>query len=162
MIFNEISDITPEIMAAQNIKGMVLDIDNTLAPRYTELPDEQLKRWITGVRDTGVKLYIISNNRRNRVSRFAEALDLPFICRGMKPFPSAFRRAAKWLGLDPGDMAAVGDQIYTDVIGAHSAGMKAWLVTPIDPNENIVFKIRRRLEKPYISRYYRNNGGGEK
>lgn len=159
-IFRNISEITPQLLESEGVSALVLDIDNTLAPRYVPLPDDTLKAWIASLRDTNVKLYIISNNRSNRVSRFAKALDVPYFCNGMKPFPGAFLRAVKEMGIERGKVAAVGDQIYTDVCGAHLAGIRAWLVNPIDPKrENILLRLRRRLERPFLKRYYRVNGG---
>lgn len=158
-IFSTVKEITPELLKSEDIKALILDIDNTLVPRYIELPDEALVEWIAGLRKADIKLHIISNNRSNRVSRFSQALGVPFYCNGMKPFPRAFLRAVRQLNVPPQNIAAVGDQIYTDVAGAHLAGIRAWLVTPIDPRENIIFKIRRLLERPAIRKYYRNKKG---
>lgn len=161
-IFKTINEITPALLKKEGVEALVLDIDNTLAPRFVELPDDALKRWVSGLRGTGIKLYIISNNRTARVTRFAKALDLPFFCNGMKPFPRAFLRAVREMGVARERVAAVGDQIYTDVYGAHLAGIRAWLVNPIDPREHILVKIRRQLEKPFLNSYYKKNGGGGK
>lgn len=161
-IFCDINEITPSLLESEGVSALVLDIDNTLAPRYVELPDDALKDWIAQLRRTNIKLYIISNNRTNRVTKFASALDVPFFCNGMKPFPRAFLRAVREMGIPREHVAAVGDQIYTDVCGAHLAGIRAWLVNPIDPSENLIFRIRRRLEKPFLNRYYKQNGGGGK
>jgi uncharacterized protein len=161
-IFQTIGEITPALLKKEGIEALVLDIDNTLAPRHVELPDAAIKRWIAALRDTDVKLYIISNNRANRVSKFARALDLPYFCNGMKPFPRTFLRAVHEMGVARERVAAVGDQIYTDVCGAHLAGIRAWLVNPIDPRESVLFRIRRQFEKPFLNSYYKKNGGGGK
>jgi HAD superfamily phosphatase (TIGR01668 family) len=158
-IFKSVGDITAEILKSEDIKGLVLDIDNTLAPKYIALPDEALKLWISGLIEAGTKLYIISNNRTNRVTKFATALGLPFVCNGMKPFPRSFRRAVSEMGLEAQNIAAVGDQIYTDIAGAHAAGIRGWLVLPIDPRENFLSMLKRRFERPFLNRYYKNNGG---
>lgn len=161
-IFDDINAITPSLLKKEGVNALVLDIDNTLAPRYVELPDEALKTWIENLRRAPVKLYIISNNRTNRVTRFASALGVPYFCNGMKPFPRAFLRAVREMGVPRSQVAAVGDQIYTDVCGAHLAGIRAWLVKPIDPRENFVFRLRRRMERPFLNSYYRENGGDKK
>ena len=158
-IFSDINAITPSLLKSEGVLALVLDIDNTLAPRYIELPDEALKAWIAKLRSTDVKLYIISNNRTNRVAKFARALDVPYFCNGMKPFPRAFMLAVKQMDIPREHVAAVGDQIYTDVFGAHLAGIRAWLVKPIDPHENLLFKVRRWLEQPFLNRFYKQNGG---
>lgn len=158
-IFKSVSDITAEVLKSEDIKGLVLDIDNTLAPRYIALPPETLKLWISGLIEAGTKLYIISNNRTNRVTKFATALGLPFVCNSMKPFPHSFRRAVSEMGLEARYVTAVGDQIYTDIVGAHAAGIRGWLVLPIDPRENPLSMVKRLFERPFLNRYYKNNGG---
>lgn len=153
-IFDKISEINAELLKAEGIGGLILDIDNTMAPRHVELPDHTLRYWVGELKKAGVQLYILSNNHRNRVSRFAAEVNLPFICNGLKPFPFGFKRAAAAMGLRTDQVAAVGDQIFTDVLGAHTAGIRAWLVSPIDPDEGITVRMRRRFEKPAIRKYY--------
>jgi HAD superfamily phosphatase (TIGR01668 family) len=158
-VFDTVNEITPELLKAEGIKGLVLDIDYTLAPRHEPLPDEALKNWIRAISGVGIKLFIISNNRRERVSKFAQALGLPFIWRGLKPLPRSFLLAVKSMGLEPSQVAAVGDQIYTDVVGAHMAGIQAWLVSPFLERQSFFYKLRRLFERPAINRFYKNNGG---
>lgn len=158
-IFGSISEITPEVVRNEGVKGLVLDIDNTMASKRIALPDETLINWIASLKQADIRLFIISNNWYSRVSRFAAALDVPFIHFGLKPFPFSFIRAVRLLGLRREEVAAVGDQIYTDVCGAHSAGIRAWLVMPIDRDESFSFLFRRRLEKPVIAKYYRTSKG---
>jgi HAD superfamily phosphatase (TIGR01668 family) len=154
-IFNTIREITVDIIIKEGIKGLVLDIDNTMAPKHVALPDDLLIEWINGIRKAGIKLFVISNNNHGRVSTFAKALDLPFINSGMKPFPFSFKKAMLAMKLKPNEVAAVGDQIYTDIWGAHAAGLMAWLVLPVDIKETLFFRIRRHFEKPFINKYYK-------
>ena len=157
-IFDRMDDITPDVLQTAHIRGLVLDIDYTLAPRDVPLPDDDTVRLIRRLRQAGVGLYILSNNHKGRVSLFAKALDVPFTCNSMKPFPGAFRRAVQAMGLTPGETAAVGDQIYTDVFGAHLAGLRAWMVRPVGQGTSVFYRIRRGLEQPFIRRYYRMGG----
>lgn len=154
-IFDRMGDITSAVAAAAHIRGIVLDIDYTLAPRDVPLPDEEIVRCIENLRRAGVKLYILSNNHKGRVSRFAGALGVPYTCNGMKPFPFSYSRAVRRMGLSPREVAAVGDQIYTDVFGAHLAGLQAWMVRPVGRGKSLFYRIRRGLERPFIRRYYR-------
>lgn len=154
-MFTDFSEITPALLRAENIRGLVIDIDYTLAPKSVGLPDDDVKRLIRALHDAGFGLCILSNNHRGRVSVFAQALGIPFICNGMKPFPYAFRRAVRLLGLSRGEVAAVGDQIYTDVFGAHASGLKAWMVLPKGSGSSAFYRFRRRLETPFVSRYRR-------
>jgi HAD superfamily phosphatase (TIGR01668 family) len=154
-IFNKISEISACTLKNEGIKGLVLDIDNTMAPKSVALPDDLLIKWISEIRETGTKLFVISNNNHGRVSKFAQALDLPFIYSGMKPFPFSFKKAVIAMGLDPKEVAAVGDQIFTDVWGAHAAGLSAWLVMPVESKETLLFKIRRQFERPFINKFHK-------
>lgn len=154
-IFNSIADIDSELLVRENIKGLILDIDNTMAPRQVLLPDKALLDWIAGLKKADIKLFVLSNNRMDRVSKFAKALDLPFIRFGMKPLPRSFHRAVRMMELPKSEVAAVGDQIFTDITGAHLAGLRAWLVLPIDKRETLSFRLRRALEAPVIRKYNR-------
>lgn len=158
-IFEQMSDITPAVVSSARIRGLVLDIDYTLAPRDVPLPDSGIIRCLGELNRAGVKLYIISNNHRGRVSRFAGALGVPFTCNGMKPLPAAFRRAVRQMGLLPHEVAAVGDQIYTDVFGAHLAGLQAWMVRPVGVSCSVFYRFRRWLERPFVNRFYRAGRG---
>jgi HAD superfamily phosphatase (TIGR01668 family) len=155
-IFKELSDITAEILSAEGIRGLILDIDYTLAPKSMSLPEDTVREFIEQLKSAGVVLYIISNNHRNRVSRFAQALGLPYISNGFKPFPRSFLRAVRAMGLERSEVAAVGDQIYTDICGAHLAGLKAWLLLPVGLKKSFLYRLRGGLEKPFISKYYKN------
>lgn len=157
-IFKDITKITPDILEEENIHALILDIDNTLASRNEKMPDRKIAEWVEKIKKTDVKLIIISNNHKNRVERISKALGLQFRCHGLKPFPHSFLWAAEKMGVRPNETAAVGDQIYTDICGARFAGVKAWLVIPIDTDEGILIRFRRFFEKPFIKKYYKESG----
>jgi HAD superfamily phosphatase (TIGR01668 family) len=154
-VFGSLSEITPEYLRSAGINGLILDIDYTLAPKSSPLPDESTRQFVRGLQDGGIKLFIISNNHRERVSLFAGALGLDFICDSFKPLPSAFRKALRAMDMKKGEVAAVGDQIYTDVLGAHSAGLRALLLLEDESSRPLPYRLRRRLEKPFTGLYFR-------
>lgn len=161
-VFGDLRDITPEFLAENGVKALILDIDYTLAPKGEPLPDEGAAAFVAAMRRGGVALSIISNNHYDRVSLFAGALGLPFICDSFKPFTWAFRRAARDMGARPEETAAVGDQIYTDVLGAHLAGMKACLILRENVRRPFLYRLRHLFERPFIHIYFRNRGGRAK
>ncbi len=149
--FLNIAGITAERLKDEGVKGLVLDIDYTLASRRSPLPNSEIRTFIRSLQDAGVRLYILSNNHHNRVSRFAEALGLPYQANGCKPLPFAFRRAVRAMGLAKQEAVAVGDQIFTDVCGAHLAGLRAWMVAPYGGEDGSLFyRFRRSVEGPFI------------
>lgn len=157
-IFDKLDDITVQVLETEGIRGLILDIDYTLAPKHSPLPDESVIKLIEELKILNIKLYLISNNHKNRVSIFAQALRLPYIYSGLKPFPRSFLRAVREMGLPKGEVACVGDQIYTDVLGAHLSGLRAWLLPEKSSRVSLPYRIRSTFEKPFIRSYYKKEG----
>ncbi|MDI6870002.1 MAG: YqeG family HAD IIIA-type phosphatase [Bacillota bacterium] len=133
---------------ARGIRGIVLDVDNTLCAWQwgrAEVPGP-VAAWVAQARERGFRLCIISNGRPGRVAGVAEVLGLPFIARARKPFRGGFRRALELLGTEPRATAAVGDQLLTDVWGANRMGLYSILVSAISPREFAGTKISRLIE----------------
>lgn len=113
---NNVKDIKIEFLKTNNIKGLLLDVDNTLIDFDLKIL-EGAKEWCDGLRKEGIKLCILSNtNKIEKVKRVAKELELPYINFAKKPFKKGFRRAITLLKLDAKNVAAVGDQIMTDVL----------------------------------------------
>lgn len=113
---NNVKDIKIEFLKTNNIKGLLLDVDNTLIDFDLKIL-EGAKEWCDGLRKEGIKLCILSNtNKIEKVKRVAKELELPYINFAKKPFKKGFRRAIDLLRLDAKNVAAVGDQIMTDVL----------------------------------------------
>lgn len=144
----KVTDITPELIRAMDADSILLDVDNTLALHGSQLPFPGTVEWAHRMRGAGIRIILISNNFRRRVEPFAKKYGLPFLSLSLKPFPAAYRRAVRTLGIRREDAVAVGDQIFTDVIGANLAGVKSLLLVPEEEEETLSFRIRRALEKP--------------
>lgn len=113
---NNVKDIKIEFLKTNNIKGLLLDVDNTLIDFDLKIL-EGAKEWCDGLRKEGIKLCILSNtNKIEKVKRVAKELELPYINFAKKPFKKGFKRAIDMLRLDAKNVAAVGDQIMTDVL----------------------------------------------
>ena len=147
-IFNSFLDITPDFLRDNNIKALLLDVDNTLtyAHRTKKLRDGA-EEWFSLMRENGIGLIVLSNAERERAKAFGESIGLPIIGGSAKPLPFGYLKAAKQLGLKRRELLMVGDQIFTDTLGARLSGIKAALVTDITPEEGWSFRLRRRLEK---------------
>lgn len=152
-MFYRVTEITPEFLQSCGIKGLALDADNTLSEHHSQTPHDGVEEWLRGMEKAGIKLMMVSNARAKRVVPFAQKLGLEFTSTALKPLPFGFLRAAKKMGLKRSQLAAVGDQLFTDMMGANLAGVKPLLVTPIKEEAGASFRLRRRLEKPMIKRY---------
>ncbi|HEX2946450.1 MAG TPA: YqeG family HAD IIIA-type phosphatase [Clostridia bacterium] len=150
---NSIRDITPDLLEKHRIRGLILDIDNTLVPNHVADADENAVEWIGRIRAAGYKLCIVSNASKKRVVRFNDRLQLDAVHRAMKPGTGAFIKAGRLMGIKNENIAVVGDQIFTDVYGGNRAGMFTILVHPIDKREGKLVRFKRIFEKRILIRY---------
>ena len=145
--FKGITDIKPEILKKFGIKALLLDVDNTMSTHHGTILTDGLLEWIKEMQESGIKLMVLSNSKRWRIEPFAERIGLPFISLGCKPLPFGYLRGKKRLGVKCREVAIVGDQIFTDVLGGRCVGIKTILLTPIKLEAGWSFKVRRYLEK---------------
>lgn len=143
-----ITDVTVEDLHRLGVRGILLDIDNTLTTHDNPVLDERVAAWIDTMQQEGFSLTVVSNNHDERVRPFAQAIGLSYQARAAKPLSRGYRAAAKAMDLPARQCVAVGDQIFTDILGANLAGMKSVLLEPIEletQQKFIVFK--RRFER---------------
>lgn len=148
-----IFEVTPALLREQNVKAVLLDVDNTLATYTSHRPVPGAVEWARSLQDEGFQVIIVSNNYERRVSAFAEEFGLPFISFAIKPLPIGYLKARSRLHRTCRECAIIGDQIFTDVIGANLCGMKSILLSPIEPEEGITFRIRRFFERGLRKKY---------
>lgn len=150
-----ILDVSPGALASAGFRGVILDVDNTLTTHDNPVPSDGVLAWLEKARAAGLKLIILSNNSPERVSLFAKLLGLEFESNGRKPLPTGYRRALTRLGLSSKEAVAIGDQIFTDVLGARLAGIYCIFVNPIELEHTRFFRFKRWLERPILSGFER-------
>jgi len=148
-----ITDITVELLNKYDIKALLLDVDNTMSTHHGTVLTEGLMEWIKKMQNSGIKLMVLSNSKRFRIEPFATRIGLPFISLGCKPLPMGYLRGVKKLKEKRKNVAIVGDQIFTDVLGGNAVGVKTILLTPIKLEDGWSFKVRRKLEKKLYKKY---------
>ncbi len=153
--FHRIYDIPLSFFREHAISALVLDVDNTLTTHNNPEPSKQVLAWLEQMKGAGLRLMIVSNNRPERVRPFAELLQLDFVANGAKPFPKGILEAARRMQTAPEHLAVIGDQLFTDIAGAHTAGAAAILVEPMEPESMWFFKLKRALEQPFLRAYRR-------
>lgn len=144
---NTIYDISAQQLQAHQIKGMLIDLDNTILPWNILEANEALINWAQKMKEAGIEIYIISNNSFNRVARVADPLQLRFAASALKPFRRKFTRAIEDLKIDRENLVMVGDQIMTDIVGANRNQLKSILVKPLVNHDNIYTLLNRQLER---------------
>ncbi len=142
-----VTELTPAFLRGMGVQALLLDVDNTIATYTSHTPMPGAVEWARHMVESGFRVIIVSNNYKKRVGPFAEKFGLDFISFAMKPLPFGYSRARRRLGVKRGECAIIGDQIFTDVVGANLCGMKSVLLAPIEPEEGATFRIRRYFER---------------
>ena len=146
-----ITDVTAEDLHRLGAKAVLLDVDNTLTTHDAPELDEAVVAWLDAMRKQFV-LVIVSNNNAQRVQPFAEKIDLPFHALARKPLPGGFWEAGAEHCMAKEECVVIGDQIFTDILGANLAGMISFLLVPIQlvtKQKFIVFK--GKIERPMLN-----------
>ncbi len=149
-IYDSVYDIEYDILKEKGIKALIFDIDNTLAPYELAEPDEKIKALFKMLFDMDFRLYVLSNNNKERVSLFMKSVDIPYRWRALKPLSFFIRIAMKNMKVKSFETALIGDQIFTDVWGANRLGLYSVLVNPISEKEDKFVAFKRQFEKRII------------
>lgn len=157
ILFPHIYEITPAFLQEQKVKGLILDLDNTIAPYEVAEPDRKMAGWFYAMKTAGIKMAFVSNNKGDRVKIFNRTLGLPLFAGAKKPFTKGVHQALAALEITPQEAAGLGDQIFTDCLACHRAGLRFYLVPPIKDKKTPFFRCKRFLEKPFVGKfkYYR-------
>lgn len=129
-----VTELTPEILKRHNIKGLILDVDETLVPKQTRQASDELMAWLQEIR-TVTKIWLVSNNfNKNRIEGIANSLNLPYFLAAKKPSRKSLRQAAAAMELPLNEIAMVGDRVFTDVLAGNRLQLFTILVEPmVDP-----------------------------
>lgn len=131
-VYDDFHALNLQTLKAKGIKVILADLDNTLVAYGDSHPTPQVIQWKKDLDDAQITLFILSNSRKSgRVDVFAQALDVPFQAWSGKPKKKGYRRALERLNVTPQDCLMLGDQIFTDILGATRMNIPAILVKPI-------------------------------
>ncbi|RDI96649.1 YqeG family HAD IIIA-type phosphatase [Meiothermus sp. QL-1] len=142
-----VTEITPLWLRERGLRGVILDLDNTLVPYgfYGE-PPAHLVGWLEELKAAGIPLVLVSNGSRARVGYWREKLGVLGLGPAGKPW-CGFRSALRRMGLQACEVAVVGDQLFTDVLGGNLVGAYTVLVPPLSSRELGYTRLVRRLER---------------
>ena len=156
---NNVLEVAPEILKENNIKALILDVDNTLLDFDLKIIDG-LEDWGKTMKENEIKCIILSNsNKETKVKMVADLLGIEYIKFAMKPLKRGFKMAQKRLEIPNENIAAIGDQIFTDVIGANRSKMFSILVKPLAEKDLWMTRVKRPIENLVIKNYLKKIGG---
>lgn len=149
-VYPSVTDISPKALAQRGIRLVLADLDNTLVPYKVTQPPPEITAWKQALEAEGITLFLLSNSRKpGRAQAFAERLGVPCQGHSGKPKRAGYLRAMERMGVKPEQTVMVGDQIFTDTLGANNAGVTPLLVRPIRLAGNPGRYIRYAAETPF-------------
>ena len=147
---DDIYQITGEALQRRGIRLLLADLDNTLIPYGEREPSGPVRTWAAALKAGGVELFLLSNSRKpTRAGHYARCLEVPYLGHAGKPRTEGFFRAMEQMGRTPTQTAMVGDQIFTDILGAKRAGVLALMVEPMELRGNPGRYLRYAVEEPF-------------
>lgn len=152
-VFEGLQHIDIAFLKEKDIKGILLDIDNTLVD-LSKVLSEEIIQWVQNVKNEGIKVCILTNtNKQDKLTSISSKLGIDYVSFAKKPMKSGYLRASKKLELECKNIAMIGDQILTDVIGANRVGMFSIYVRPIDKKEFWYTAWKRPIENLILKHY---------
>ena len=149
MYQKNIYDIDYMRLKKMGIKCLLFDLDNTLVPVKTDLPPQKLKELFLYLGDH-FKVIIISNSNRKRLIPFKEGLNVDVAASAKKPLKKKYLKIMELYKFKEHEIAGIGDQLLTDILGANKLQLTSILVNPINEHEMFLTKINRFFEKKII------------
>lgn len=150
---DRITDIKVDFLKENNIKGLILDVDNTMLDTRLNMV-EGLLEWHEKIVKAGIKTMIVSNsNKKEKLDSISGKLNVEYIRLATKPLKRGFIKAQKMLQIPFENIAAIGDQIFTDVIGANRCNIYSILVKPINEEDIWITKWKRPIEEKIVKKY---------
>lgn len=151
LVAPSLASLDPLHLFERGIRGVVIDLDNTLVPYGGAAPTEEAARWVSAARAAGLRLALVTNNWTRRTRALAASLALPVAAGRMKPSTSGLRRALVMMATTPATTALVGDQLLTDILAGNRLGLYTILVRPIGSREFPTTRlINRTIERVLV------------
>ena len=152
MYVQSIYKIDYKKLKKQNIKCLLFDLDNTIAPYAEHVPSSDVKELFHAL-ENDFKVIIFSNSGKKRLRPFKENLNVDVAYSSHKPFKKKYLKIMKIYGFKPEEMACIGDQLMTDIWGANKRGCFSILVNSIGTYEPIWTKFNRFFERIILRRF---------
>jgi hypothetical protein len=152
LMVGSVSELTPQLLGQYGIKAVMVDLDDTLVARKSSHLAPIFRSWLASLKEARMPVLILSNGKPERVAHWANELGIKGFALVGKPFRFAFRRGLKALGMAAAETVMIGDQLFTDVLGAKLMGMKSILVQPLSPHGLPHTRVLRKVEKLLLKR----------
>ncbi|MBQ6991730.1 MAG: YqeG family HAD IIIA-type phosphatase [Clostridia bacterium] len=133
-------------------KGLIFDIDNTLV-HHGDDSTEEIDNFFKMIQNIGFKTCILSNNNEERIKRFLTNIDSLYISDAEKPDTTNYYKAIEKMKMKKEEVIFIGDQIFTDILGANKSGIASILVKFIRLKDEKKIGKKRHLENLILRLY---------
>ncbi|MDZ4064537.1 MAG: YqeG family HAD IIIA-type phosphatase [Coriobacteriia bacterium] len=147
LYYSSVFSIDLDDLRRRHVDTLLVDLDNTLLPRDTNLVTAEHHEWARRLSDAGFSVCLVSNNWHERVHAVASEMGFELVSKAVKPLPFAFLRALRLVGARRSGAAVIGDQLFTDVLGGKLLGMTTVLVQPLSSADLPHTLVLRRIER---------------
>ena len=145
-------ELSPQVLKGHYIEAVMVDLDDTLVASGDMTLKKAYYDWIVSLKKAGIPVLILSNGTKKRVAYWTQELGISGFALSGKPF-LGFKRALKQLGKPAAKTAMIGDQLFTDVLGAKLAGMQSVWVMPLSAKGLLHTRLLRKLETSLRQRF---------
>ncbi len=147
-----IFEITIDFYKKNNIKVVLLDLDNTLDSYKAKTPSERTINYIKLLKENNIRPIITSNNSGKRVSEYSNALNVEYLSSVFKPFKHRLLKKLNELNINKDDCLLIGDQLLTDIRCGNACKIKTILTEKIVKEDQPTTHINRIFDKPLRAR----------
>lgn len=150
--FQSIYRIDYESLKKQGIELLIFDLDNCIAPVDVAIAPKEAVNLMFELKEMGFKCVLMTNSKKDRVEAFRNNLEIDTCANAKKPFSKNYKKILKIYNKKPEAVAAIGDQLLTDILGANRMGITSILINPVSKHDLFITKINRKIEKILFKR----------
>lgn len=152
LYYSSVQAIDLDALWLAGVRVLLLDLDNTLLPRDTNVVPDASRLWVDALKGRGFRVCAVSNNWHERVRVVAVELGVDLVDHAVKPLPFAFLRALSRVSGHAREAVVIGDQLFTDILGGKLLSMRTVLVQPLSATDLTHTLLLRRLEAIVLNR----------
>lgn len=138
--------INYDLLKERGIKCLLFDLDNTLVPYNSDVITKKIISFMGNLREMGFKLIIFTNRSRKRAENFKSVLHVDCCANAKKPLKSNFIKVIEHYDFKICEVAIIGDQLHTDILGGNKVGITTILVNPISIHDHFATRLLRIRE----------------
>lgn len=145
-VIHTVTEITLDWLNNQNVRGLLVDIDNTLTPYHSEDMSDEIIAWLDMLVAEKIPFIPYSNARSYRIENFCKRYNIKNPGMAVKPLNLQLRKILELINIPKENLLLLGDQVFTDGLAGKFGGIRVALVDPVSTAEYPATKVMRKIE----------------